>query len=306
MNSMELSNYLERVRLGRKVTQEEFVDGIVSLRQYQRYRSGECEIPYEKLQQFADKLGIPSKKLLNEFEQEKHRQLKLINDLYNAVVNRNRSEAKRLQSLINQEVLIEEETKLHYDHALILYEYLEKKTTRDLAISRLLELVNYPKVLKQSYFTDIEVLILSTILELDRDGTYAQLLEHLSKLYDDEERILSSGKDFVHAVILMRLSKKHGERQNYNDVIGFCNLGIKRGIYYKQYYLLEYFFYYKALAWFALEDFEEYENALFKCYNVLQLEGNKKKNEMFIQWIEKDFNIHFDNFALRFLKKRVT
>ncbi len=55
-----------------------------------------------------------------------------------------------------------------------------------------------------------------------------------------------------------------------------------------------------------MEDFEEYENALFKCYNVLQLEGNKKKNEMFIQWIEKDFNIHFDNFALRFLKKRVT
>ncbi|MFP4286853.1 MAG: hypothetical protein ACLFRI_04065, partial [Candidatus Izemoplasmataceae bacterium] len=72
-----------------------------------------------------------------------------------------------------------------------------------------------------------------------------------------------------------------------------------------QYYLLEYFYYYKALAYFRLEDFSKFEENLFKCYSVLHMEGNHKKIEKFTSWIEKDFRVNFDMFVLRHLQKKV-
>ncbi len=305
MNSMELSNYLEKIRYGRKLTQEDFVDGVVSLRQYQRYRSGECEIPYEKLQQFAEKLGIPSRKLLKEFEKKKSEQLRMINEFYNAVVNQDYTSAKEQEDELKNDIIIEEEMAVFFQHALVLFDYNQGRLSRTDAAHKNAELIDYPNVLKQEYFTDIEVLVLSSLLSFLDVPQQQPILERLSELFDRQTNIISSENDMIYIMILMRLSKSFGMQKNFPQVIRFCDLGIERGKAYKQYYLWEYFYYYKALAYFRLEDYVNYEDSLFRCYNVLHMEGNKKKIELFTGYIEKDFNINFHNFVLNYLKKQV-
>jgi transcriptional regulator with XRE-family HTH domain len=305
MNSMEICIFLENLRYGRRLSQEEFVEGIVSQRQYARYRNGECEITYEKLDQFASKLGIPAKKLLNEFEKTKTLQYLKVDRYYNAVVNRDTHEIKELENEIDKIVWLDEERKLYFQHAKILNEFLSGKTTKEFVISKTYSMINYPDILRQKYLTDIEILVLSFLLSVVGIEEQKTILRKLSTYFETEEGIMSGDNDFAHPLILMRMSKVYGLQKNYDRVLQFSEMGIQRGIITKSYYLMDYFYYFKSLAYFKLESYDLFEDSLFKCYNALQLEGNKKKIEKFTAFIEKDFHINFDGFIINYLKKRI-
>jgi transcriptional regulator with XRE-family HTH domain len=128
---MEISIFLENLRYGRRLSQEEFIDGIVSQRQYARYRNGECEMTYEKLDKFAERLGIPTKKLLNEFEKSKNIQYVKLNFYYNAIVNRDLIQIKELKKQIEQVPILDEDRKLYFEHATLLDTFLSGKLTRN-------------------------------------------------------------------------------------------------------------------------------------------------------------------------------
>lgn len=287
------------------MTQEDFIEGIVSQRQYTRYRSGQCEMTYEKLSLFAERLGIPTKKLLTEFEKTKTLQNQTLNIFYNAVVNRDTVRIKETRAEIEKFPILDEDRKLYLDHAQVLDEFLSGKIKKEHILSVTEKQINYPAILKQNFLSDTEVLILSYLLTIADPENQKIILRKLSLLYENDEAILSGDKDFVHPLILMRISKIYGMQNNFDRVIQFCDLGIRHGTDNKQYYLLDYFYYYKSLAYFKLETYDLFEDALFKCYNTLQLEGNKKKIEKFTALIEKDFHINFDGFIINYLKKRI-
>lgn len=305
MNSKELSNFLEKIRYGRKITQEDFVDGIVSLRQYQRYRRGECEIPYEKIDEFALKLGIPSKKLLIQFEEEKTRQNKLINNLYNAVVVRDLERVNELKALLKKEVFIDHEKLVYYEHALAYDDLYSQKINKLTFIERTSPLVGYPEILKRAYFTDVEVLILSSLLDYVDLPKKELLVQRLADLFENSNYIIGNGSDMIETLILMRIAKTYGLQHDYASVIHFADMGIQRGLTYKQFYLLDHLYYYKAIACFRLEDFTMFEEALFRCYNVLHVANSPQKIQHYQKLIEKDFEIDYDVFILKYLKKKL-
>ena len=305
MNSQELSNFLEKIRYGRKITQEEFVDGVVSLRQYQRYRKGECEIPYEKIDQFAFKLGIPTKKLMHQFEEEKNRQSQLINWFYNAVVTRELEKIKHYRSELQRIVIIDPEKNLYYQHALSYDDLYNQKINELQFFERNIALVNYPEILKRAYFTNIEVLILSSLLDFEQLSKKDLLLQRLADLFENSESIIGTGDETIETLILMRLAKSYGIKHDFASVIHFADLAIERALDYKRFYLLDHLYYYKAIACFRLKDIAGFEEALFHCYNVLHLANLPQKLKHYERLIEKDFEIDFDVFVLNYLKKKV-
>lgn len=304
MNSMELSNYLEKIRYGRNVSQEEFVEGIVSIRQYQRYKIGQSVIPYEKISQFAEKLGLNSKRLLSEFEKEKTKQYAKINSFYNAVANNDYKNAIKLKQELDKDHIISFEGKRYYDHANIVFKYYSRELTLPEVIQRVSELINYPDILKQQYFTDVEVLILSFLLSVFTGKQQDMLLNRLNSIFEDVDNIMSGDSEYIYTLILMRIAKIFGIKKDYPKVIYYCELGIDRGIVHKQYYLWEYFYYYKSLSHYALGQREEYEDSLLKCYYVLQMEGNHSKIEKFTNLIEKDFGINYRAFVFNLINPR--
>ncbi|MBN2877905.1 MAG: hypothetical protein JXL85_09680 [Bacilli bacterium] len=305
MNSMELSNYLEKIRFGRNVSQEEFVSGVVSIRQYQRYKIGASVIPYEKIEQFAEKLGITTKKLLTEFEKEKNVQYAKINAFYNAVANNDYKNAINLKNDLDKDLIISDEGKKYYEHAKIVYDYYSRKLTLNEVINKVSRLINYPDILLQQYYTDVEVLILSFLLSVFSGKQQEMLLNKLNSLFDSQESIMSGDSDYIYTLILMRIAKTFGIKRDFPKVIYYCDMGLERGILHKQYYLWEYFFYYKALAHHALGQREDFDNSLLRCYNVLNMEGNHSKMEKFTALIEKDFDISFRNYIVNLIKPEV-
>lgn len=304
MNSMELTNYLEKVRFGRNVSQEEFVSGVVSIRQYQRYKNGDSVIPYEKIEQFAEKLGVNSKKLLTEFGKEKAMQYSKINDFYNAVANNNYKNAINLKKELDSDLIISEEGRKYYAHANIVYNYYSRKLSLNEVIKQVSDLINYPDILTQKYFTDVEVLILSFLLSVFSGKQQEMLLNKLNNIFSSNESIIAGdNSDYIYTLILMRIAKIFGIKKDYPKVIYYCDTGLERGILNKQYYLWEYFYYYKALAHFALGQKEEFDTSLLRCFNVLHMEGNYAKIEKFTGLIEKDFNINFRKYIINLIEK---
>jgi transcriptional regulator with XRE-family HTH domain len=301
---MEISNYLEKLRYGRKITQEEFVSGIVSLRQYQRYRYGECEIPYEKMEQFAERLGFSVNKLFSEFGQAKNKQLVKINQLYNAIVNHEEELGTSMMEELKDDIMIDGENETYFQHVVIVNDYQKGNIDKEQAIDQMLKLIDYPNVLKQKYFTDIEVLILSFLMEKMGKRDQNKILYRLTILFDDVS-IMSGGSSIIYSLILMRMAKLYGIRKDYNQVIKLCKQGIQKGIEYKQYYLWEYFYYYIALSYFEMEDFKMFEDNLFKCFCVLQMEDLDDKIDKFTRLIKKDFKMNFFGFSLNYLKKQL-
>ncbi len=304
MNSMELSNYLEKIRYGRKMTQEEFLHGIISMRQYQRYRSGDGEIPYHKVEQFAAKLGIPTRKLMAGFEEEKNRQAKQINTFYNTVVNRDTHNVENQKKQIVKAFIIEEENRILYEHALIVHDYLSYQLSPQEAKAKNAELIDYPEILKREYFTDIEVLVLSSLLNLSEGKEQRKLLERMTFIFE-EENIISDAHEHIYMLILQRLCRMHGRLKNFAQVIRLSDLGIVRGQERRSYYLLDYFFYYKAIAYYRLEDYRNFELHLFRLYNVLHMEENSRKIEKFTKMVEKDFDIVYHTFIMKYMKKEI-
>ncbi len=304
MNSMELSNYLEKIRYGRKMTQEEFLHGIISMRQYQRYRSGEGEIPYHKLEKFAEKLGIPTRKLMAGFEEEKNKQARLINELYNAVANRDKDKISTLKREVVRDFIIEQDSRTLYDHALIVDNYLSFQLSPQDAKSMNAQLIDYPDIMKREYFTDIEVLVMSSLLNLSEGAEQRKLLDRLTLIFE-AENIISDVHDNIYMLILHSLCRMHGKLKRFSQVIKLCDMAIERGMRKRLFYLFDYFFYYKALAYYRLEDIRNFEYYMFKLYNVLQMEGNAKKITKFTDWVEKDFGIVYHTFIMKYMKKEI-
>ena len=99
VKSKELSNYLERIRTARNISQELFTNGITSLRQYRRYLSGESDIPFQVIDQLCDRLGIQTINLIRELETARIQESKDVDAFYNFVVYNNHEEINRLRAL---------------------------------------------------------------------------------------------------------------------------------------------------------------------------------------------------------------
>lgn len=303
MDSKNLSNYIELLRYGRKISQENLVHEITSLRQYQRYRSGDCDIPLAIVGKFAKKLGVSSSKLLLGYESEIKNQQIIINNYYNAVVNRKLDDICNLRKEITNHEIIEDEKVALFQCAEYLNLYFEKRLASYELFEKLSNLIDYPNLLRKSILSEIEVFVLSNLLGTANDTENEKIILKLKTIYEDETVLVTGTYELASTQVLFRIAKYYGKLMDYPNVLKFCNLGIDRGLFYKQYYLFEFFFYYSALAYFRTNDFPNFEKYLFRCFSVLEMEGNQNRKEKFRNMILKDLEINLDEFAKSYITK---
>jgi len=301
--TIEFSSYLEKIRHEKGITQEEFVSGIISMRQYQRYKKGFSEISYDKIDKFAEKLGTTTRKLLSEYKRELRQEIHQITLMYNAIANRNIKLYQKLQSEISRNHIISEEARKLYDYTLLTEQYFSDKLSRQDALTKFCELIEFPQILDKKNLTDIEVLILSFLINILPNNDQDKIIAKLNKLFEEAGSIITGEGDYIYSLILLKLARINGIKRDHEKVLFYCNMGISRGVERKCYYLWDYFYYYMSLSYYAKEMQSEYEETLVKCYNVLNMEGNKCKIGKFTALIEKDFNIDFKDFVIRVISK---
>jgi transcriptional regulator with XRE-family HTH domain len=303
MKSKELCVYLERLRAARNISQEAFTDEVVSLRQYRRYLSGESDIPFQVIHQLTAKLSVKTDTLLRDFDFAKVIESDSIIKMYNNLVNYNFEEYLRLYNLNPLDQIIESNNRLLHQYSHILYQFFMKKLNREETAAAYVKLVNYPKVLNQQIITAIEMLILSSLLDFLDESQHEKIVDKIEDFIENQGMMISDSNEKIYIFVLAKLSKYVGIKDDFKNVIRYCNLAIAKNTESMSYYLMEYFYYYNALAYYNLQDYDNYEKYLVLCFNVLQFDANVKKIAKFTNLINADFSIEFEDFVLQHYEK---
>jgi hypothetical protein len=265
----ELTTYLEIRRTQFQLTQEAFVSGIVSVRQYRRYLRGLSLISETSLIRFAHRLEMTSDQLMIHFEEIKSEQKKAIHDLHNAIVNYDYKEASLLRQKISRRYIILSDSRLVYAFALLLEKFQLKKISSLEVMKQIIDLVGYPEVLNASTLSSATVLVVSSLMSYPEFKDQEKLIERLMTYLKQTELIHSSQIDRNYVLTLFRISRYRGVQEDYQNVIEICDLGIQYSLDRMSMYMLDYFYYFKALSFHKLNDMKNYEDMVFKCYTLV-------------------------------------
>lgn len=301
--SEQFARFFDRLRFEKGLTQEEFVESIISLRQYRRYLNGSSNMPQDVIDQFAVRLGHRPHHIMLEFESEKIQESKTIERLYNLVVNRDFDNAHKFMKEFPIEKVTDQENKTLYIHTINIYEHLTKKISDLDLIKKTCKLVDYPNVLERKSMSINELIMLTSLIGYsvfpDRDLLADKLL-----YYADHTHLIYSGRnEGILTYIIVQVAKHYGMNNNQHKVLEACDRALKFNQAIKLNYLWDFIYYYQALAHFKLGNIEEHEKALFRLYNVLHAEGSSAKFERFKRLVEDDWPIDFHQFALNYMKK---
>jgi hypothetical protein len=302
--SKELSLYFDKLRYERNMTQEIFVNGIISIRQFRRYLKGECEIPQDIINQLSRRLGFKPEYVIGDFESERTNESILISNFYNSVANIDYAAADEYNKQIKSKYIIDDVNKLYYAHTVNMLDMTRKIISEQSFIEKTVKLIDFPNILENRMLSSAEILILSTLLNIHQFAEKEVIVERL-KLYVRQPNLIVSGQnERILLLCLQRLSQYEGVKENYEEVIRLCRQGIDLSKSLKMYYLLEYFYYFCSLAYHAVGDEENYEESLYRCYATLYAENNEKKILKFTRLIEEDYSISFHQFAVDFIQKK--
>lgn len=307
MNDILLCNYMEKLRYARKITQESFVDNVISLRQYKRYRNGESPLPLNILVGFSEKLGMSAISLLTEFEIEKQIESRRINRLYNSVANGSLDEACDLLRDIDEKHIIDNENRLYFKHSKLLLYYKIGRLSLNEFVESNLSLIDYPKILDKSFCTEIEILVISSLLDFNGKFSKEKIAKKMEEfLISENSSIMAGANDYLIPLILVRLSKHSGSFGDFDAVVRWCTLGVERSQEVKSRFLLEYFYYYLSLVSYKRLMVSDFEFYLYQCFNVIYLDGGESKIKKFTELIENDFGIQYQSFMMKYINKKIT
>lgn len=303
--SKQFALYFDRLRYEKGLTQEEFVESIISLRQYRRYLNGTSHIPQDIIDSFARRLGYRPHHVMLEFEGEKIQEGKRVENLYNLIVNQDFVGAQKFMQEYPIEQFIDQENKELYIHAVNYYHYLTKKITESEFIRKTMELLNYPLVLDRNSMSINELVMLTSLIGLREFKDKAPIAEKLIYYADRTHRIYSGRNEGVLTYILVQVAKYFGINKVHHKVIETCNRALQFNLEMKLSYLLDFLYYYKALSHFELGEIDAHEECLFKLYATLQSEGSPAKYERFRRLVETDWPINFHQFAKEYIAKKL-
>jgi len=296
MNLRNLAIYIDEIRKAKKITREDFLFEVVSLRQFKRYLYGDSEIPFNIVISLTRRLDIEPLNLLYDFEQEIKKETKTINTLFYHVANYDFDMVEELLKAINKDSFLSERNEVYYKYTLITYDYFKKRNSGVQTASLYASLIDYPEILKYSVIDSVDMFVLSNLIGFVSKEEQAVIVEKIKSLIDDESKVIAGNIDYTYPRLITRLGKYYGMNKMFNEVIDVCEKGINNSMESKNLYCLEYFYYYIALAHFRLDNFELRDKYIFLTYSTVNARNDNAMFKKFNSLIEKDFDIKYDRF----------
>lgn len=295
MNTQDIVVYLERLRKKRKITQEEYLYGILSPRQYQRYRRGDSIASIEILSLLSSKLGLDYKRVINEFELEKVKERKKVQELYNNIVHSDWDISLLIIEKLQGYLFLDSDNQSIYQIACLLFDLEHKKITNSYFTDIIGKYANYPEILDMDIISEIELLAL-TLIYLKSSNQKSIIIPRFRKIFDDPNLVMSGNNIYTYIQTLFYIAKYYGEIKEYDLVIQYCEKAISVLKENYSMYQIEYFYYFLSLAHFLKGNVEEYKNALYHSILFIKSMDSLKYKEKMYSKFKKQFDIECEIF----------
>ncbi len=296
--------YLEKIRKDRHISQEDFAFGIVSLRQYRRYLNAESTVSHDILQELCKRLNLKLEYALLEFEADRLTETQKINELYNYIVNYDFLNASSLLKEIESTIILDRDNNILLKHSKNLLSFFKRQMTEAQIIRETESLININQLLGMNVFTNTELLVLISLFQFNDYKKLALISNKLTGYINKEIKIITGHNIRTIILVLQQLSKYYGTIKDFDNSLICATLGIDYSNKMRSFYLLDYLYFYKAMIHYNNNETEALEEALYRCYNVLDLEGNPSKTEKMKELIENALNINLENFVKNYIQHK--
>ena len=279
---------VEVMRVERKIPIVDFVEGICTRRQYNRYKSGEQEVSNINLAAMLDRLEVNFSRFFRKLEeQQNNTKRKLMNQM--SLINSYRyREVLDFLDLLDEESLdSESDIKLTVILRAIA-EYNLKLITKEHCKQILIKEIDYPNCLEKKYLTFNEQNALIYIMQASDDNEIAE--RTYKKLLDVNDETDYPWYDTM--VMRTNLAREFGKKKMYNELNEIYDTTVAEmtnDVWFRALVNLSYF---KLLTSINLkQDYtEDYNN--FRTF--LYLEGDEKRIELFKANLLKSHNIELN------------
>ncbi len=296
-------NYIEFIRVGRNISQEELAEGIVARRSYSRYLNEDRMVSLEIVEKFAQKLGIDTKTLLFEYEKEQIKQLDKIKRYYNLVVRRDFEKAQQVENEIKKEVLISDESEIHFRLGMYVRGLYQRRLAQPEFLRLVAGLINYPDILNQNVITGMEATVMGVIQEYSEQERKQIILKLESYIVNEGGQVSRSNYQSRLNLAFM-VAKYYGREKEFEKVINITDIAIDICNTHKSYFMLEFLTYYKALAMYRSGMDPEYREPLMTCASTILLRNEEAQLKRFEGYFSKDLGINLQDFVNEFLENR--
>ena len=301
--SKNFALYFDHLRFEKGITQEQFVEGIISVRQYRRYLNGLSYMSHDIITKFSERLGYRPQHMILEFEREKIQETKLINQYYNLVADRAFDEAYALKKNIKIDDIDDIYNRLYYRHATHHLDYHSGKIDADKLLKLTFELIDYPHILDRNSLSSVEMVILSSLISIPSFKDSEKVAERLISFADNPNNIYSGQSETMNVLVLFHIAEYYGKTKRYSDVISVCDRAISYSKTINSYYLLDYLYYMMSLSYYYLNNKDLHAENLYMCYVILRAIASPMRYKRLSHIIYRDWKIELHDFAMEYMKK---
>ena len=291
MADNNFAQFIEELRISRNLSREDFVDGIISTRQYQRFLNGESSIKNDVIEELIARLKLDLKVMTQLYYRNTQKVTNELNNIQVLVGKLDFKSALDKLNEIDENSLSSESNILYYKYLKIISKMHLKLMAKKTAIEKLKTLIGYPEILENETISFAEYNVLLAIydyLYLEEDDPSAiNYLYQLMLDNDSKQTKLTVYEPPTYANIAATLIKN----QEYSKALHLIDEGIKISYKHSIFGALAHLFFYKAYAIKMSESESDYKEYLRKTFAMLYVEGAASKNEYFNRAVKKYFNI---------------
>jgi len=286
--------YLESLRKSRNIPREDFIEDIMSVRQYQRHIKGETNISSNKIFLLVDKLGLDFFEVYNSFMEKDENEFLQIQNIYYQIVNLDYKKAS---------VLIKEFGDTYvsssYNHSFLEYckitvnRYL-KIISENMTLNQLKELIDYPNCLDLKIINFVELISLIEISDLLlKNENNNSALNFIYDMLADKKLISGINIEGKLPSLIATTCKSLGMLGNHEKVLELSQRGIDICFTNQILNSLVQLLYYNSLALLNLNRRNEALDVAKRVFMLLEIENHQAKIERFALIFKKHFNISY-------------
>lgn len=295
--SREFGLFIDNIRSTRNMSREDFVEGILSTRQFQRYIKGDSSISIETILMLIDRLELDFFTTYNRFLNSSNREHTITKELFNYIIS---VEYKKAYDLI-QEYKDYKFASLYYkklfDTYVVMIDHKLLRISTNMAMKYMEKSINYPGCMEQNELNYIELITLLYMAQIV--SSEVNINDITLKVFEilKYHKISDFGKnDARMASLYSAFSKLLGSQDKFAEVILLTKKGIELCKLHKTTNSLAHLYYYCALGYLGQENTEEALKCVKKAFFTLEIENQPLKYDAFIKIFESHFNMKFANF----------
>ena len=288
----DFGSFIDDLRKSRNVSREDFIDGILSIRQYQRYVNGEASLNNRKLLMLIDKIGMDFLTVHKLYFKKIKDDLIDLYTIYGEISKGNLIFGSEELGKLTTDDFEDEYSKSFYKLLELLLLKKSKKMPDSLVNDKLKKLIDYPNCLENKIISFVEYVAYINISSYSSDKyDDKKILNYLyNKIRNDN---ISADSLLIHYMpsTYAHISRSLGVIEEFDKSLNIAQKGIDWCLKHERHNSLAHLFMYKAISLHSLDRLDEALLPAKKAFLLLSITENDMTAKAFTKVFEKTFNM---------------